>query len=210
MAGTATGGKALADEVDRPFVGIDRAHDHQQRRGLAGSVRSDDADALSRRDLEVHAVDGLGLAESLAQPRGMQHRRASGRVHSESLVGATGRCRRDSNQVRDRDRRPTFDSMLSTMSESPHEAFVAALVAVAPHPDRAERLHLFGQFVGSWDLTVTDHRPGRETSGTPGEWHFGWLLGGNAVGDVWIYPARSTGLDQGRARGIGALPRSRW
>jgi len=83
--------------------------------------------------------------------------------------------------------------MLSTISESPHEAFVAALVAVAPHPDRAERLHLFGQFVGSWDLTVTDHRPGRETSGTPGEWHFGWLLGGNAVGDVWIYPARSTG-----------------
>lgn len=71
-------------------------------------------------------------------------------------------------------------------------SFLAALGANGPAPGLAERLHLFGQFVGSWDLTVTSiDRDGVETT-LPGEWHFGWALAGRAVGDVWICPRRTS------------------
>ena len=70
------------------------------------------------------------------------------------------------------------------------DAFLAAFGAPGPAPGLAERLHLFGQFVGSWDLTVTDiDADGAETT-REGEWHFGWALAGRAVADVWICPRR--------------------
>jgi hypothetical protein len=46
----------------------------------------------------------------------------------------------------------------------------------------------FGRFVGSWDL----HWKGLNADGDPdeadGELHFGWVLGGRAIQDVWIMP----------------------
>jgi hypothetical protein len=36
---------------------------------------------------------------------------------------------------------------------------LAALGADGPHPALAEQLYLFGQFVGSWDVDITYHRP---------------------------------------------------
>lgn len=71
------------------------------------------------------------------------------------------------------------------------DAFREALLAGGPHGDDHDAMSLFGQFVGSWDLIVTDVAADGSTRTSPGEWHFGWLLGGRAVGDVWIYPARS-------------------
>jgi hypothetical protein len=44
---------------------------------------------------------------------------------------------------------------------------------------------LFGQFVGSWDFSWRDIGGEQPASGT-GEWHFGWVLEGRAVQDVWI------------------------
>jgi hypothetical protein len=65
-----------------------------------------------------------------------------------------------------------------------------ALHAPGPDAGLADRLRLFGQFVGSWDLqwsgTGTAGRPARMT----GELHVGWVLGGRAVQDVWIVPGR--------------------
>jgi hypothetical protein len=47
---------------------------------------------------------------------------------------------------------------------------------------------LFGRFVGSWNLEWS----GWDTSGRRatmrGELHFGWVLGGRAVQDIWIVP----------------------
>lgn len=34
-----------------------------------------------------------------------------------------------------------------------------ALFSQGPHPDFADKLSLFGQFVGSWDVDVIDHLP---------------------------------------------------
>jgi hypothetical protein len=65
----------------------------------------------------------------------------------------------------------------------------AALHAVGPDRARAEHLNLFGRFVGAWD--VGWH--GVDSNGKPatmaGELHFGWVLGGLAVQDVWKVPA---------------------
>lgn len=51
-------------------------------------------------------------------------------------------------------------------------------------------MHLFGRLVGSWDIDVAT----LDTDGTwrheRGEWHFGWILDGRAIQDVWITPAR--------------------
>jgi hypothetical protein len=52
----------------------------------------------------------------------------------------------------------------------------------------AEKLRLFGQFIGAWDLEWRGtNADGRELS-VPGQLHFGWILGGRAVQDVWQVP----------------------
>jgi hypothetical protein len=63
------------------------------------------------------------------------------------------------------------------------------LHAECPYPDLSEELMLFGQFVGTWDMTVeffddSGHNVYRE----PGTWTFGWVLDGRAIQDVLAYP----------------------
>jgi hypothetical protein len=43
---------------------------------------------------------------------------------------------------------------------------------------------LFGQFVGSWDVDLTDFGADGSRRRRRGEWHFDWVLGGVAVQDV--------------------------
>ena len=64
-------------------------------------------------------------------------------------------------------------------------AFLQALAADGPDTERAEALQIFGQFVGSWDFTWRDVGGDKPIGGT-GHWHFGWVLQGRAVQDVWI------------------------
>jgi hypothetical protein len=60
------------------------------------------------------------------------------------------------------------------------------LTADGPDPGFGEKLQLFGQFIGSWDLDVTALPPGAAPRRFTGEWHFGWILGGRAIQDVLI------------------------
>ena len=71
------------------------------------------------------------------------------------------------------------------------DSMIDALQAHGPHPDLAEHLMLFGQFVGSWDVDVTNIAPDGTKEEFKGEWHFGWVLEGRAIMDVWITPRRS-------------------
>ena len=71
------------------------------------------------------------------------------------------------------------------------DSMIEALHASGPHPDEAKDLMLFGQFVGAWDLDVTNIAPDGTRTELKGEWHFGWVLEGRAVMDVWITPRRS-------------------
>ena len=63
---------------------------------------------------------------------------------------------------------------------------VDALRADGPAGPYADKLMLFGRFVGSWDLEWR----GSGSAHARGELHFGWVLGGRAVQDVWIVPGR--------------------
>jgi hypothetical protein len=65
------------------------------------------------------------------------------------------------------------------------------LGAKGPAADRAAQMMLYGQFVGSWQgtLVVPDGSGGRRERTC--EVHFGWVLEGRAVQDVWIVPARN-------------------
>ena len=69
-------------------------------------------------------------------------------------------------------------------------AFLEALGAVGPSADRAGKMELYGRFVGSWELDVTQIADDGKKRRRPGEWHFGWALEGRAIQDVWIVPPR--------------------
>jgi hypothetical protein len=70
------------------------------------------------------------------------------------------------------------------------QGLVEALHVPQPDPELARELMLFGRFVGSWRIDWF----GLDKDGAPaqaqGELHFGWVLGGRAVQDVWIMPGR--------------------
>ena len=51
-------------------------------------------------------------------------------------------------------------------------------------------MDLYGRFIGSWDLDVTQFPEGGPARRRKGEWHFGWVLEGRAIQDVWIVPRR--------------------
>lgn len=79
---------------------------------------------------------------------------------------------------------------MTSTGASPETGLVDALHGPSPNEDAAD-LMLFGRFVGSWDLQWTGTDADGATSTMPGELHFGWVLGGRAVQDIWIVPGRS-------------------
>jgi len=68
--------------------------------------------------------------------------------------------------------------------------FLNALGADSPAADRAGKMDLYGRFIGSWDLDVTQFSGDGVPRRRKGEWHFGWALEGRAIQDVWIVPPR--------------------
>jgi hypothetical protein len=81
------------------------------------------------------------------------------------------------------------------------------LPATGPHPGLGDRVDLFGQLVGVWDLDISFH-PDDGVWHTPGVWSFGWNLDGRAIQDVLTYavPGRQDGAAPG-VRGIGTTLR---
>lgn len=76
------------------------------------------------------------------------------------------------------------------MSDSKSSGLIAALHADGPAPDRAEALQLYGQFIGDWDAEIVTHAPDGTRHRGEGEIHFGWVLEGRAIQDVWMIPRR--------------------
>ena len=58
------------------------------------------------------------------------------------------------------------------------------LAADGPAPSHADKLMLYGQFVGSWDIHSTNFNADGTRTERQGEWHFAWVLGGRGVQDV--------------------------
>jgi hypothetical protein len=78
---------------------------------------------------------------------------------------------------------------VATDKENP-EGLVEALHVSGPAGEHAHKLMLFGRFVGSWHLQWSGSGPDGEPAAMAGELHFGWVLGGRAVQDIWIVPGR--------------------
>jgi len=83
------------------------------------------------------------------------------------------------------------------------DAMLNALHAEGPAGDRAEQMMLYGQFIGSWEgrtksksfhvdsnseLRFDDKSSFNESTL---EVHFGWVLEGRVIQDVWILPVRN-------------------
>lgn len=58
------------------------------------------------------------------------------------------------------------------------------LSASGPYVERAEKLMLYGQFVGAWDVAATWYKKGEKNKKGTGEWYFAWILGGRGIQDV--------------------------
>jgi hypothetical protein len=70
------------------------------------------------------------------------------------------------------------------------DGLVEALHVAGPPPADAEALRTFGQFIGSWALEWSGTNSEGQPAHMTGELHFGWVLGGRAVQDIWIVPGR--------------------
>jgi hypothetical protein len=64
---------------------------------------------------------------------------------------------------------------------------IKGLPAEGPDPDLKAKMMLFGQFIGDWDIVEAHYTQadGAEVK-MKGEVHFGWILGGKAIQDVWM------------------------
>jgi hypothetical protein len=67
----------------------------------------------------------------------------------------------------------------------------AALAAPGRSPEIPEESDLYGWLIGSWELDVVHYWVDVAGRGLKGEAHFGWVLEGRAVQDVWIMPRRA-------------------
>jgi hypothetical protein len=65
------------------------------------------------------------------------------------------------------------------------------LIAPGPSDQYRDKLMLFGQFVGVWEAEFIVHKSDGTTEIETGEWQWGWILEGRAIGDVWILPRRA-------------------
>ena len=68
--------------------------------------------------------------------------------------------------------------------------FLAALGSEGPPAGRAKEMDLYGRFVGSWETDTIHHLDEGGSERWTGEIHFGWVLEGRAIQDVWIRPRR--------------------
>lgn len=65
-------------------------------------------------------------------------------------------------------------------------SMIKGLIADGPDTRLKENLSLFGQLVGDWEFQSERYFPGGRISKRTGEIHFGWILNGTAIQDVWI------------------------
>ena len=77
---------------------------------------------------------------------------------------------------------------MTTFARESKTDFLAVLSAPSRSPEIPEDADAYGWLIGDWELEVFDHREDGNVRRSKGEVHFGWVLEGRAVQDVWIMP----------------------
>ena len=82
---------------------------------------------------------------------------------------------------------------MTTIGAETKSGFHSALTAPGRSPEIPESADAYGWLIGSWKLDVFDYSAGPSAAPyrSEGEVHFGWVLKGRAVEDVWIMPQRT-------------------
>src|SRR5215510_13905903 len=79
--------------------------------------------------------------------------------------------------------------------------FNVALAAPGRSPEIPESADVYGWLIGSWEVNIVHYLGDVRERALKGEAHFGWVLEGRAVQDVWILrappPDRATDQDKG-------------
>ncbi len=81
--------------------------------------------------------------------------------------------------------------MAEKTKENAVEGLSRTLLALDRSPEVPETEDVYGWLVGSWELDVHDYQPDGTVKKSNGEVHFGWVLEGRAIQDVWIMPRLS-------------------
>src|SRR5262249_57950160 len=83
------------------------------------------------------------------------------------------------------------DLTMTPIDAGRRTAFFSLLAAPGRAGEIPESADAYGWLIGSWELDVRHYR-GVDVAarGIKGEAHFGWVLEGRAVQDVWIMPRR--------------------
>lgn len=80
-------------------------------------------------------------------------------------------------------------SATSALRQGPSPSLVEALHSDHPAVDQADKMALYGWLIGRWEMDSVIHSDdGTKQSGPRGEIHFGWVLEGRAIQDVWALP----------------------
>ncbi len=74
------------------------------------------------------------------------------------------------------------------MSATSSASFIKALHTDRPAADRADKMGLYGWLIGRWEMDAVIHGDDGTKHSGRGEIHFGWVLEGRAIQDVWILP----------------------
>jgi len=77
-------------------------------------------------------------------------------------------------------------------AREPQPPVIPGLVANAPASQLRDALQLFGQFAGDWVTEIRAFPEGAKDEVTAtGEVHFGWILDGTAIQDVWTFHVKN-------------------
>ena len=104
-----------------------------------------------------------------------------------SVIGVVAIARLTSAPISD----PLSNTTATTKNAPPVRAAMVNVLGVpSPNPALGEEAQTFDRLVGTWDAEFTFPRPDGTISRKKGELHFGWVMDGYAVQDLWIgYPA---------------------
>ncbi|HEY7184391.1 MAG TPA: hypothetical protein VIC84_23345, partial [Blastocatellia bacterium] len=80
---------------------------------------------------------------------------------------------------------------MSNPQEQSHNSLLKALGSPARSNEITDQEDIYGWLIGDWEATVYDYAADGTMRESSGEWHFGRVLEGRAIQDVWIAPPRS-------------------